>query len=112
MMHFENPVRMPKYQLISMPMPRHAKVTRYAKTLWRPGARVFLRDQGASTVDDILTTAMPVFVSAKFFNKTTRARSNLKDADLPALGGLDTQISKVLPKAVNPTYFIEFGSKI
>lgn len=47
----------------------------------------------------------------KISSKTTPARNNLEDADLPALGGLETQLSKLLPKAVNPAHLIGFGSK-
>ncbi len=111
MTRVENPVRRPEYQPISMPMPRPSAAPRYANSLWRPGARAFLRDQRASAVGDIVPVAIQISDSAKTSNKTTRARNNLEDADLPALGGLETQLSKLLPKAVNPANLIEFGSK-
>lgn len=111
MTRVENPVRRPEYQPISMPMPRPATAPRYANSLWRPGARAFLKDQRASAVGDIVTVAIQISDSAKISNKTTRARNNLEDADLPALGGLETQLAKLLPKAVNPANLIEFGSK-
>lgn len=107
----ENPTMRPEYQPISMPMPRPTTRPRYANSLWRPGARAFLKDQRASEVGDILTVAIQISDSAKLSNKSTRARNNSEDADLPALGGLETQLAKILPKAVNPLNLIEFGSK-
>jgi flagellar L-ring protein precursor FlgH len=107
----ENPTARPEYQPVSMPMPRPAEAPRYANSLWRPGARAFLKDQRADEVGDIVTVVIEIEDSAKLSNKTTRARNNSEDADLPAIGGIETQLSKILPKAVNPANLIEFGSK-
>jgi flagellar L-ring protein precursor FlgH len=94
-----------------MHMPRPAARPRYANSLWRPGARAFLKDQRADEVGDIVTVIIDISDSAKLSNKTTRARNNTEDADLPALGGLETQLAKVLPKGFNPLKAIDFGAQ-
>ncbi len=58
-----------------------------------------------------MKVAIQIADLAKVSSKAPRARNNLEDADLPALGGLETQLSKLLPKAVNPAHLTEFGSK-
>lgn len=78
MTRVENPVRRPEYQPISMPMPRPATAPRYANSLWRPGARAFLKDQRASSVGDIVTVAIQISDSAKISNKTTRPATILR----------------------------------
>jgi flagellar L-ring protein FlgH len=109
--HVANPLTHPGYQPVSMPMPRPAPAPRYANSLWRPGSRAFLKDQRADEVGDIVTVVIDIADNAKLSNKTTRARTNSEDADIPAIGGLETKLSKLLPKAVDPTNLIEFGSK-
>ncbi len=106
----ENPVRRPEYQPVSMPMPRPVEAPRYSNSLWRPGSRAFLKDQRADEVGDIVTVVIEIEDSAKLSNKTTRARSNAEDAQLPALGGLESKLAQFLPKAVNPAALIDFGS--
>jgi len=106
----ENPVRRPEYQPVSMPMPRPAIAPRYANSLWRPGARAFLKDQRADEVGDIVTVVIEIADSAKLSNKSSRSRNNSEDADIPAIGGLETKLAKLLPNAVDPTNLIQFGS--
>lgn len=106
----ENPVRRPEYQPVSMPMPRPSARPAYSNSLWRPGSRAFLKDQRADEVGDIVTVVIEIEDSARLSNRSTRSRNNTEDADIPALGGLETQLSKLLPKAVNPANLIEFGS--
>lgn len=111
MTHTDNPTQRPEYQPVSMPMPRPSETPRYANSLWRPGARGFLKDQRADEVGDIVTVLIEISDSAKLSNKTTRKRDNLEDAQLPALGGLETKLAKLLPSAIDPTDLIEFSSK-
>lgn len=106
----QNPIRRPEYQPVSMPMPRPAEAPRYANSLWRPGARAFLKDQRADEVGDIVTVVIAIEDSAKLSNKTTRKRDNLEDAQLPAFGGLETKLAKILPDAVNPLSLVDFSS--
>lgn len=108
--HTDNPIQRPEYQPVSMPMPRPSETPRYANSLWRPGARGFLKDQRADEVGDIVTVLIEIEDSAKLSNKTTRKRDNTEDADLPALGGLETKLAKLLPSAVSPTDLINFSS--
>jgi flagellar L-ring protein precursor FlgH len=92
-------------------MPRPAARPRYANSLWRPGARAFLKNQRADEVGDIVTVVINIADSAKLSNKTTRARNNCEDADLPALGGLETQHAKIMPKGFNPLKATDFGTQ-
>ncbi|MEQ9124047.1 MAG: flagellar basal body L-ring protein FlgH, partial [Alphaproteobacteria bacterium] len=93
-----------------MPMPRPAQAPRYANSLWRPGARAFLKDQRADEVGDIVTVVIQIEDSATLTNKSSRSRTNSEAADIPALGGLESKLAKILPKAVNPASLIDFGS--
>lgn len=106
----ENPTRRPEYQPVSMPMPRPSAPSPYANSLWRPGSRAFLKDQRADEVGDIVTVLIDIQDSAKLSNKTSRSRVNSEDAQLPALGGFETKLAKLLPDAVDPTSLIDFAS--
>ena len=106
----ENPIRRPEYRPVSMPMPRPAIAPRYANSLWRPGSRAFLKDQRADEVGDIVTVLIEIKDSAKLSNKTTRARNNTEDAQIPTFGGFETKLAKLLPNAVDPTNLIDFSA--
>ena len=45
----------PNYQPISLPMPAPLPDTHSANSLWRAGARSFIKDQRAANVGDLLT---------------------------------------------------------
>jgi flagellar L-ring protein FlgH len=80
-------------------------------SLFRSSARAFFADQRANRTGDILTVRIRVDDKAQVDNRTSRSRSNSESAGLPALLGLESQLSKVLPNAVNPGNLISGDSQ-
>lgn len=76
-------------------------------SLWRTGARAFFRDQRANKIGDILTVKIEISDRAQVGNSTSRSRSNSEDAGLGRFLGLETQLNKFLPNAVDPTSLVE-----
>ena len=70
----EDPQAKPGYQPVSMPMPTPAPSARNPNSLWRAGARTFLRDQRASQVGDLLTVFITIKDSAEFKAVSARTR--------------------------------------
>jgi len=79
-------------------------------SLWRTGARAFFRDQRATRVGDILTVRIAISDKAEVGNTTTRTRSNTETAKMPNFLGLESQLSKFLPNAVDPSSLIDTSS--
>jgi flagellar L-ring protein FlgH len=80
-------------------------------SLFRSSARAFFADQRANRVGDILTVRIRVDDKANVDNTTTRSRDNSENAGIPAFGGLESQLSKLLPNAVNPSSLISGNSQ-
>lgn len=106
------------YQNLTDPTSAHAvqaPVTTAAPaqntSLFRSSARAFFADQRANRTGDILTVKIRVDDKAQVDNTTTRSRNNSESAGLPALLGLESQLSKVLPNAVNPASLINGNSQ-
>ncbi len=106
----ENPVSERNYQPVSLPMPRPEPVIQQANSLWRPGSRAFFKDQRANRIGDILTVVVEISDKAKLKNKTTTTRDASETANTTALLGLESQLAKVLPEAVNPASLADLGS--
>jgi flagellar L-ring protein FlgH len=106
----ENPTKAQGYQPVSLPMPAPEQVSRHANSLWRPGARAFFKDQRAARVGDILTINIAIDDSAKVDNSTTRTRTNTEKADATNFLGLEAELAKKLPQAVDAANLIGFGS--
>ena len=106
----QNVTREKNYHPVSLPMPYQAPEKQQANSLWRPGARAFLKDQRASKVGDILTVNIKIADNAKVANTTKRSRKNSDKADAPSFLGLESKLSKVLPKAVDPASLVDMGS--
>ena len=106
-----NPVKRPNYRPVSMPMPNPKQVSYKSNSLWRPGARAFFRDQRASEVGDILTINLKIADKADLDNKTTRARNDTEDGDVTKLIGLESELTKMLPQAIDPTNTLSLGTK-
>lgn len=79
-------------------------------SLWRTGSRAFFRDQRATQVGDILTVKINITDNANMANTTTRSRSNKETAGLGNMLGLESQLNKVLPNAVDPAKLVDGSS--
>ncbi len=80
-------------------------------SLFRSSAKAFFSDQRASRTGDILTVKIDIADKAQVANTTTRSRDNSESAQLPALLGLESQLSKILPKAINPSNLAQLQSQ-
>ena len=98
------------YTPVSLPMPAPEQQRPQANSLWRPGARAFLKDQRASQVGDILTVQIKIADNAKLDDTTKRTRSNADNMDATNFLGLEGQLSKVLPSSVDPSSLVNMGS--
>lgn len=79
-------------------------------SLFRTGAGAFFRDQRAGRVGDILTVRIKIADRAEVGNSTSRSRTGSEKSGIAALLGLESQLTKVLPGAVNPAKLVETGS--
>jgi flagellar L-ring protein FlgH len=80
-------------------------------SLFRTGSKAFFRDQRATRIGDILTVRIDIADRAQVGNTTTRTRVNSEQAAVPAFMGLESQLNKVLPNAVNPGNLINGNSQ-
>lgn len=110
MSKIENPQLKTGYQPVSMPMPAPQQVVKQPNSLWSSDRKSFFKDQRASKVGDILTVLIDINDQVDIENKTNRTRATAEGAQLPALLGMETQLSKVLPEAVDPSNLAEAGS--
>jgi flagellar L-ring protein precursor FlgH len=83
-----------------------------ANSLWRSGARAFFNDQRASRVGDILTVLINIDDSAKTSNATTATRTSANTAGVTNFLGLETLMTKVLPKGFDPAQAINTNSSL
>lgn len=98
----DNPIHASNYTPVSMPMPESRPQVRQANSLWSMGSRAFFKDQRASQVGDLITVIIEIADNAQLTNTTQRNRTNTEDAGLTGLFGLEAELGKVLPDAVNP----------
>lgn len=107
----EDPTKAPGYKPVSLPMPAPIAPAPGANSLWRPGARDFLKDQRANEVGDIITVQVSMADTATM-NNNTKAISANSDSANPnfVLLGLENSLHNVLPSSVNPTNLFNFGS--
>lgn len=106
----QDPTKAPGYQPVSMPMPAASAPQPGANSLWRPGARDFLKDQRASEVGDIITVQVSQTDAATFNNNTKAVSANSDNANPFTFLGFEGSLGKVLPAAVNPSNLFSFGS--
>jgi flagellar L-ring protein precursor FlgH len=106
----ENPVRVPGYAPVTLPMPRPEQMARQANSLWRPGARAFFKDQRAARVGDILTVNIDIEDEATISNTSQRSRQNSEDANLTNFFGVESELGKLLPDGIDPSSVVDFGS--
>ncbi|HLF59201.1 MAG TPA: flagellar basal body L-ring protein FlgH [Alphaproteobacteria bacterium] len=107
----QNPTMAPNYQPVTMPMPAPVVAERQPSSLWRPGARDFLKDQRASNVGDIVTVVVDLNDQAKFDNETKRGRDVSEDAGLTNFMGFEQGLKKVLPEGLSNTSLVKGSSK-
>jgi flagellar L-ring protein FlgH len=106
----ENPVSDKDYKPVTLPMPRPEPVILQANSLWRPGSRAFFKDQRARRIGDIVTVNIKIADKATLNNSTSTSRTAAETANATALLGLESQLQKVLPQAVNPASLADIGS--
>lgn len=96
---------------VALPMPPERQAVRTANSLWSDTKRTtFFEDQRANEIGDILTVVIELKEDAEIENETTRERTTAENANLTQLLGLETELSKFLPEAVDPTSLANLGS--
>ncbi len=108
----DNPTAQPGYRPVTMPMPAPIPDTREVNSLWRAGSRSFFKDQRASRVGDILTVIVEIADSAKLENETERKRQNDETLGVPGLFGLEAELGKKLPDAIDPSSILNTTSDL
>jgi flagellar L-ring protein precursor FlgH len=106
----EDPTRAADYRPAQMTMPAPEQVAYQPNSLWRPGNRTFFKDQRAARIGDIITVNIEINDRAKVANTSARARTNEENSGVPNLLGLESQLTKVLPNAVDPTNLLSMNS--
>ncbi len=97
-----DPAKLTGPTAISFPQPVLEPEFYAANSLWRNGARAFFNDQRAKRAGDILTVRIDIDDNARLENSTERSRSSNINAGIDNFFGLESQLSRFLPNAVNP----------
>ena len=98
------------YRPLSMPMPRGQYAPAEANSLWRAGSRAFFKDQRAAQVGDIVTVLVNITDNADLRSQSDQTRSGAENMGIPNFLGLETNLARNLPKAVNPAKLIATNS--
>ena len=106
----EDPSHLVGGRAVAMPMPAPTAEVANANSLWRAGSRSFFKDQRARRLGDIVTVVIDINDRAKLDNTTERRRDNGETAELPAFGGFEQTLKKILPSAANPAQLIDLSS--
>ena len=106
----QNPTREPNYRPVTMPMPAPIVAERQPSSLWRAGARAFLKDQRASDVGDIVSVIIQIDDKATIDNTTKRSRKATEDDSASALLGYETKLKNVFPDAIDPSKLVSTDS--
>jgi len=106
----ENPASFASPQQVVMPMPPPSEGGRHANSLWRTGNRTFFKDQRASTVGDILTVVIEIDDGAQLDNTSSRSRNSGENAGMPNFLGLESQLARIFPNAIDPSNLVNFGA--
>ena len=110
MTRIENPQLKSDYTPVSMPMPAPKVAKKEPNSLWDSNRKNFFDDQRADEVGDILTVMIDIQDEAQLENETERTRGSSEGAELPALGGYEAALNRILPEAVDPSNLASFGS--
>ena len=92
----KNPLAVPGYQPITMPMPATIPSDRQPNSLWRAGSRTFFKDLRANRVGDIVTVVIAINDTGKLSNTTSRGRSSKETSFLNNLFGFQKSLPKDL----------------
>jgi flagellar L-ring protein FlgH len=108
----ENPQAKPDYKPVSWPLPESTPPdTRYANSLWQPGARTFFRDQRAARVGDILTVRVEIDDRAELENETERKRDSKENVSAPKFFGLELFLGDITPAAPETDDLFDINGK-
>ncbi|HTK84676.1 MAG TPA: flagellar basal body L-ring protein FlgH [Patescibacteria group bacterium] len=106
----ENPQLKAGYKPISMPMPQPKIAMVAPNSLWDANRQTFFKDQRAADVGDILTVLISIDDKAKLNDETKRSRNQGETLGIPSFFGIETQLQKVLPQAVDPSSLVSGAS--
>ena len=81
-----------------------------ANSLWRSGARSFIKDQRAANIGDLMTVLVSINDQASLSNETNRTRSGAESAGMPNMLGFESKLGNVLPGAVDPSKLVATNS--
>lgn len=105
-----DPTKDPNWRPITMPTPRAEPAQESQNSLWRPGSRAFFKDQRAAQVGDIVTVVVNIVDSAVVKNGTTATRGGSQALGAPDLFGLESSLTRALPKGVDLTKLLSTNS--
>lgn len=103
---------------VTMPMPAPVTLAQNANSLWRPGARAFLKDGRASQVGDIVTIVLNSADTVNMSNNTVRKRTTTDSVNSKNLLGYENAngvaggIWNKLPGAqgiIDPSNLLNYG---
>lgn len=100
----------PSERIILVQNQQASAVQYNGNSLWRVGSKNFFKDQRASKIGDILTINIVIEDKASIDNQTTRSRTNSDTANAASFLGLESQLGKILPDAVDPSSLVNMGS--
>lgn len=105
-----DPTRDPGWRPLSMPTPHPEAALATPNSLWRPGARAFFKDQRAAQVGDVVTVIVNIGDNAVLNNGTTATRTGSQALGAPDVFGLQSAISRALPRGVDLTKLVSTNS--
>ena len=105
-----NPTTDPNWRPVTMPMPRPQLAPTEVSSLWRSGSRAFFKDQRAAGVGDILTVLVNISDTANLANATGATRTGTESEGLPNFLGLETQLPKIISKALDTKNLVSSNS--
>ena len=85
----------------------HEQPRATSNSLWRAGAHTFFSDQRAAKVGDILTVLITIDDNASITNNTTRERKTANTIGIPHLLGLETALTRIMPKGFDPANAVQ-----
>jgi flagellar L-ring protein FlgH len=102
----------PERVALATPRPAPVPEATTPASLWRNGPESLFGDRRAQTLGDILTVVIEIDDSARISNATSRSRTGTEQVNVPALLGLPSIASAILPAAtgIDPAVSINSSS--